>query len=540
MSERLHIRTIAPRGEPGEGAVAIRDPDVVGGYLRDASQRIGSAEALFRPRTECDVARIVASAQREGVPLTVVAGQTSTTGSSVADSGWLLSTEHLDGMAVVDRDRRLATCGAGMNLGALVRAVEADGLFYPPDPTSRDDCTVGGAVACNASGARSHRFGPTRAWVRRVRVVLPCGEVIEIARGASKVDARSGFVIEHGEGCAFGRAGPREIPIPDFAFASDVKNATGLFGGEEIDPIDLFIGSEGILGVLTEVEVALRLRRGDPLNLFVSFASEGDALDFVDAVCRASRGDGPIRADAIEWFDRASLALIAEDGAQVPVVGQAEAAVYVEQLPERGEPREAEEMLENWSAWLEFTGIGVGAVSSVRVARSESEREALRRARHAVPAGINERAAQRGMPKLATDLAVGDERLREVMALYRTARDRPRSLLAASERDALPERVASVTFGHVGDNHLHMNFLPRTPQERELAEGVKEALTRRVIEWGGSPSAEHGIGKLKRAALRQRVGESAYARMRATRRAFDPKEILGRGNLFESDDAPLS
>lgn len=538
MPSPLRLRAEAPRKGAQEPVVGISDPELIAGYLRDASLREGHAEALFRPQDEAGIADVVARAQREGVPLTVVAGQTSTTGSSVPEGGWVLSTERLTDLLSVDTEARRARCMAGMNLAALVRAVESQGLFYPPDPTSRDDCSIGGTVACNASGARSFRFGATRRWIRGLRIVLPCGDVLSLERGAHRATHAEGLEIEHTASCAFGRDARSEIPIPGFAFGGDVKNATGFFGGEEIDPIDLFIGSEGLLGVVTEVEVELLPRPAGSLSLWIGFDSEAEAVSFVEAVRDRSRSGAGIRADSIEWFDRASLELIAEAAASASASSSAVAAVaavaavVVEQLLEPETTANLEALAGDWYAWLQERGHPVDDPIRVRVASTEAEREAFRRARHAVPTGVNERAARNGMPKIATDFAVGDARLRDVMALYGEARDSPTALLEPALRTAGAQHVASVTFGHVGDNHLHMNFLPTTQAERELAERVRDALTRRAIEWGGSPSAEHGIGKLKRDAFLQHVGARAHAEMRATRRAFDPGEILGRGNLF--------
>ncbi len=536
MSERVSIAVERARGSVGEGVRPIVDPDLIAGYLQDASLHSGRADALFRPGSEAEVAAIVARAQHEDVPVTVVAAQTSTTASSVPGGGWILSMERLARMGTVDSTARRARCEPGMNLAAFQQAVEAEGLFYPPDPTSRTDCTVGGTVACNASGARSHRFGATRRWIRALRVVLPCGEVIALERGRHRVRHGVGFEVEHGAGCALEPAQVKPVPIPGFAFADGVKNATGLFGGAEIDPIDLFVGNEGTLGVVTEVEVGLVPIPGGCLDLFVCVPDEDTGLALVEEARGCGRRGEVVRPDSLEWFDRASLELIAEEGSALPVPANAHAAIYIEQLCETAEAASKQERLEAWFAMLGRVGVDLDDEASVLVATTEAEREVLHCARHAVPVGVNERAARNGMPKLGTDLAVDDARLRDVMGLYRTAREAPLELLCEEVREDLAvDSVASVTFGHVGDNHLHMNFLPENASERALAEAIRDELTARVIAWGGSPSAEHGIGKLKCAALRQRVGVRAYAEMLETRLALDPGQILGRGNLFAFD-----
>jgi len=534
------------RGQIGRGAEPCVPPDIVAGYLSDASGRLGHAEALYRPENEADVAAIVRSADRQGIALTVVAAQTSTTASSVPEGGWVLSTEKLARQMKLDAAHGTVRCAAGERLGAFQDSLLAEGWLYPPDPTSRYECTLGGSVACNASGPRSLRFGATRRWVRALRVVLACGEVLSLRRGDHVAALGGGFEVEHTADpsvCGFAARADlaaTAIPVPRVAFPHDLKHATGYLGGSELDLIDLFIGSEGTLGVISEVEVELLPRPEPGVQLFVCFDREAAALDLVESARHAGRSHGRVRPDSLEWFDRASLDLIEAERLGLDFPGEAQVGLFIEQL---GEPKDpgADLALEGWFALLRECGADLDARDHVRVALSAAEREVFRNARHAVPTGVNELAARNGMPKLGTDLAVADEHLRDVVALYHRAAQDPLGLLDVSGRHALsessgyPARLDAVTFGHVGDNHLHMNFLPVDARGRELAEHVYAELTRRVIGLGGSPSAEHGIGKLKRAALRQRVGEAGFADMLRVKRALDPRGILGRGNLFEAD-----
>ena len=145
----------------------ITDPSVLDGYLTDASNLRGHADALLRPRSTAEVAEIARHCQEHGIPLTIAAARTSTVGSPVPLGGWLMSMEGLDQVLAIGHDT--ATAQGGVLLGALQDAIEATGRFFPPDPTSRHECTLGAAIACNASGARTFRYGPTRPWVARRR-----------------------------------------------------------------------------------------------------------------------------------------------------------------------------------------------------------------------------------------------------------------------------------------------------------------------------------------------------------------------------------
>ena len=154
----------------------VTDPSVIEGYLKDASNVPGGhAAGLVRPTSTEEVAAIVLHCQHHAIALTVTAARTSTTAGPVPFGGWLLSLERLNRIVSIGHD--VATAQAGVYLGAFQTEIEATGRFYPPDPTSRNECTLGGSVACNASGARTFRYGPTRPWIVALEVVLPNGEI---------------------------------------------------------------------------------------------------------------------------------------------------------------------------------------------------------------------------------------------------------------------------------------------------------------------------------------------------------------------------
>jgi D-lactate dehydrogenase (cytochrome) len=555
-----------PRGEKAPNSGGVTDRAILAGYLSDASGIVGSAERLYRPQSEADLAAILREAHSTNTPVTVVAGQTSTTAASVPDGGWVLSMEELDKVLMVDLGSCRARAQAGVCLGEFQDRVESSGLFYPPDPTSRYECSLGGSVACNASGPRSLRYGATRSWVRGLRVVLVCGDVLEVRRGetVAELDARIEVVHSIDSGCArmqtsaedSSRTFSTHLPTPGFAGPVGVKSAAGFWGGARVDLVDLFIGSEGTLGVVTEIEVDLLKRPRDWLTMMVFFPNEGRALDLIEASRRREPSEQRAVPDCLEWFDRASLDLISADQLNFEVPQTAEVALIIEQ----GIPCGLEDESPILADWVELLGTHGAMDEFLFVAQTEDQREALRRARHAVPVGVNQRAADNRMPKLGTDFSVPDSKLRETLSLYHQAARDPFNLLGdAGVRDlwlglgltepvdrniniedwreaGLPDTLESVAFGHIGDNHLHVNFLPQEPRAEVLARAVYTHLAARVIEFGGSPSAEHGIGKTKHASLRQLVGDSGIKEMQTLKRALDPRSILGRGNLFFSLD----
>jgi len=458
----------------------ITDPTVIEGYLSDASNTRGWAEALARPRSPEEVAELLALATARGVPVTVTARRTSTTGAPVPNGGWLLSTERL---ATVHADDDV---DGGVLLGAHQSELERRGLLFPPDPTSRHECSLGAAIACNASGARSFRYGPTRPWVQAVQVVLPTGEILWADR---QTPAPQGWPL------------PRWMP-------PRVKTAAGYEPADNL--LDLMIGQEGTLGVITRARLRLLPAPAGVLTLMAFFAEREALLAFVelarDGAARpghAARA-GALNPLAIEYFDHAAMELVRGRVPDIPA--EAKGALYLE-IAHDGEPP-----LERW--WEALVDGGALAEATI-VAEDDAGRARLAAVRHAVPAGVNEQVVRNGMPKVGTDFAVPDAALATMMDAY--------------DAVAMPH----VTFGHIGDNHLHCNLLPRSPEELAQAKALYRELALLAVSLGGTVSAEHGIGKLKRALLAEMVGPETLSQMRALKAAVDPAWILGRGTVLE-------
>jgi D-lactate dehydrogenase (cytochrome) len=463
----------------------VEDPAVIEGYLTDASNRHGHAEALLRPRDAAEVAEVVRYCQAHAIPLTVTAARTSTTAGPVPFGGWLLSTEHLNDIGAITHDT--ATAGAGVLLGELQTRIEATGRFFPPDPTSRHECTLGAIIACNASGARSFRYGPTRPWVEAVEVVLPTGELREVRRGDPIPADWPALHVQ---------------PPP-------VKSAAGY--SDSRDLLDLFIGQEGTLGVITRATVRLTDLPADVVGVLAFFPDLDRTLAFVEHARAAARHDptGALSPRCLEYLDAACLDLARSRGAEVPE--QATAALFCEQ--EVASTDQLDAHLEAW--WSALHAHGALADDTI-VATDEPSRQRLHTLRHAVPAGINEQVVRNGMPKVGTDLAVPDGALREMMEAYAAA------------------PIAHVLFGHIGDNHLHLNLLPTSAAELAVAKAYYDDLARLAIRLGGTVSAEHGIGKVKVHQLAWMLGEQTLASFRALKQHLDPAWILGRGTLLQA------
>jgi D-lactate dehydrogenase (cytochrome) len=488
--------------------------DEIASLLSDASNmKGGHAERAVFPESAAEVAAVLAEAARTGTAVTVSGAGTGVTGGRIPFGGLVLATDRLARILRIEKegDGGWAAAEAGVVLGTFQSAVAAEGQLYPPDPTEWS-CYLGGTVATNASGARTFKYGTTRDYVRRLQIALPSGELLELRRGEIFAGAQGRLRIP----CPGGRA--IEAQLPTYRMPRTRKHAAGYFIAPEMDAIDLFIGSEGTLGVITEVEVRLLPQPANVLAGIVFFDREDHLLAFVrDARAaslqtRAGLARG-LDARALEYFDAESLAFLREHNPRVP--SDTAGAIFFEQ--EISDDTEDELM----AAWLELLERHNARLDDSWFAANEHDRRALREFRHALPVRINEWIARHAQRKVSTDMAVPDDAFPAMMQCYKDT-------LRASG-------LQYVIFGHVGDNHVHVNILPRNDAEAARARKIYAAFVQRAVEMGGTVSAEHGIGKLKREYLRMLYGDEHLREMAALKRAFDPAGILGRGNIFAEE-----
>jgi D-lactate dehydrogenase (cytochrome) len=403
-----------------------------------------------------------------------------------------LATDKLNRIKSITHDH--AVVEAGVILSDLQRAVDQEGLLYPPDPTERG-CFIGGTVATNASGARTFKYGPTRNYINALKVVLASGEVLDLRRGEVRADAGGRI-----------RVGTIELKLPQYRRPATRKNATGYFVAPEMDAVDLFIGSEGTLGVVCEVEVRLIPKPEGLLSGVVFFADEADVLALVaDARARAD-------ARALEFFDQESLNFLREKYPAIPE--SAVGAIFFEQ---ETTPVNEEAVLNEWMSLLDQHH----AFADSWFATSEQDQARLREFRHQLPVLMNEWFARYHQRKVSTDMAVPDAAFPGLYRLYRE------TLRVSGMRYTI--------FGHIGDNHVHVNILPRDDTEGARAREMYVEFLKYAASVGGTLSAEHGVGKLKRDYLRLFYTGEQLREMAALKKTFDPNGILGRGNIFSEE-----
>lgn len=483
-----------------------RDPQDIASFLSDESHmKGGSAEEVFWPETAEEAGQVLAECAGAGRPMTVSGAGTGITGGRVPMGGAVLATDKLN--RILDIHRRddgggIVRVQAGVTLTAVQEAVAAEGLWYPPDPTEAG-CFVGGSIGTNASGARTFRFGPTRHWVERLRIGLPDGSLLELRRDQVRA-AAGAFTVDLPGGKTL------RLPAPDWTMPETTKHAAGYFSEPDMDLVDLFIGSEGTLGVILEADLRLLPTPRQILAGILFFEDEGGALNFVEAA--RSGGEGSIRLCplALEFFDCGALGILREKGIQLPRA--AGAAIFFEDAV--GSEAEAESHQE---AWIELAS-SRGAAEDSWVAEGPSDHAKFREFRHEVPWTINEKLGKRGVTKVSTDTAV--------------PRGKVRALLAAYRRELAQQDLENLAFGHIGDDHLHINILPRDQDQWSAAKILYHRLVRIAVEMGGTTSAEHGLGKLKAKDLTLLFPPPVIERMRAIKQTLDPQNLLGRGTLF--------
>ena len=512
----------------------LRDGEVIGRHVEDAAHYPGGhATGVAYPRSEADIARLVRAARR----VLPVGAQSSLTGGATPFGEVVLSTARLD--RITSAGSTQVTVGAGVTLEGIVAALQPYGAAYPPIPTFTG-ATAGGAVATNAAGAATFKYGSTRDWVQSLSVVLASGEVLDLVRG-EHLAGPDGFTIE----CAAGRL---HVPLPTYRMPRVAKRSAGYHAEPNLDLIDLFIGSEGTLGIVSEI--SFRTLSPAPVTALalICCPSEEAGIRLVSELRRASeqtrqdRDPRGIDACAIEHVDDRSLELVCEAGdlaaLDVSVPDPTRLVLLVQlELPAGTTAGAAYARIANA---LSTTAEECGLTRLVRLLhrfelldRTElaapgdvRRQQQLLRFRESVPARVNhlvgmaKRTGDSRIEKVAGDMVVPFDRFGEMLEIYR--------------RGFIEKGLRFAIWGHISDGNVHPNVIPRSFQDVERGKQAILEFGREVVRLGGCPLGEHGVGRnpVKQALLRQLYGDAAIDQMRAVKRALDPSGTLAPGVIF--------
>jgi D-lactate dehydrogenase (cytochrome) len=225
------------------------DADMIAPYLSDASNmQGGSADEVIIPETQDELREAIVRCAQTSTPMTIAGNGTGLAGARVPFGGAVISTERLNAIVSIDPATQRGITEPGVILRDFQAAVQAASMLYPPDPTE-NGCAMGGTVAANSSGARTFKYGATRAFVERLRVFLADGEELQLRRGEVKARGND-LTLRSTSGKTYALTLP-PVQMPD------IKHAAGYFVKPDMDAIDLFIGSEGTLGAIAEIETRL-------------------------------------------------------------------------------------------------------------------------------------------------------------------------------------------------------------------------------------------------------------------------------------------
>jgi glycolate oxidase len=441
----------------------LTDPDVVATYLHDEAEwaEHGNAVAVVRPTTTAEVAAVVTACARHGIPVVPRGAGTGLSGGANAVDGCVvLCLERMREIVEINGAERLAVVQPGVVNDVLRAAAAEHGLWYPPDPASSPWSTIGGNVATNAGGLCCVKYGVTRDYVLALEVVTAAGEVVRVGR----------------------------------------RTAKGVAG---YDLAGLMVGSEGTLGVITEITVKLRpLRTTEPRTVVGFFDSLAEAGDAVSRVTAAG-----IEPSIFELVDRVCLKAV-NDWKHAGLPENAAALLLAQtDLPEPAAAQVAQAIHD------EFVAAGA---KEAMLSTDAVEADALFDARRlAYPA-----LEQRGEAMLTEDVCLPRGRLAE--------------MLTRIEEIAVRHDTTIATVAHAGDGNLHPLLL--TPHgddaARIRAQAAFDDIVNAAIDLGGTVTGEHGVGLLKRAGAARELGPAVVAMQRAIKAALDPQNILNPGKAI--------
>ena len=431
----------------------------------DATQQQFLPEVVVHADTSEQVRRIVSLANAEKIPiLPRGAGSGFTGGSLPIKGGIVLVLTRMNRILEIDTDNLIAVVEPGVITGRLQREVERLGLFYPPDPASKDFCTLGGNVAECAGGPRCVKYGVTRDYVLGLTVVTPTGEIIHTG----------------------GRT---------------MKNVVGY------DLTRLFVGSEGTLGIVTQIILRLLPKPEARKTMLVAFETIDGAAQAVSAIIR-----GKIIPTTLEFMDESAIDCVRQaTPLDLPPACRAVLIIEVD-----GDQEVLDGQVRRILAIIQPLG-----VLETRVATTNAESEAIWQVRRSISPSLR----RLNPDKFNEDIVVPRSKVPDMI----------RALEAISIRYGVP----IINFGHAGDGNIHVNVMVDL-KESGMEEKVQQALNdlfRTTVALGGSVSGEHGIGTAKAPYIGMELDRATLTTMQTIKKALDPNNIMNPGKIF-LDTAP--
>ena len=445
----------------GRENVLVEKEDLIP-YSFDATAALRKVpEAVVFPKDTAEVSEILKLSQRHKVPVVARGSGTGLSGGSVPVEGAVVvCLVRMDRFIELDARNFTLQAEAGVLTQAVYDAADAAGLFYPPDPGSMKISTIGGNVAENSGGLRGLKYGVTRDYVMGLEVVLADGEICRL--GSKCVKDVAGYSLK-----------------------------------------DLFIGSEGTLGIVTEVLLRLVPKPASRQTLLATYARMDAAAETVSAIIAAK-----IVPCTLEFLDSKTLRCV-EDFTHVGLPLDAEALLLIEV---DGHPA----AVADDAAKIRDLCTKSGA-TSVRMAKDAEESARLATARRSAFSAL----ARMRPTTILEDATVPRSELAKMIRFIQETGSR--------------HSLEIATFGHFGDGNLHPTFLTdeRNAGEMHRVEAAMKEIFAFALSLGGTITGEHGVGLAKKAFLKGQMGDGSYSLMRQVKRALDPQNLLNPGKIFD-------
>ena len=418
---------------------------------------IGQATAIYFPTSQEDVVELMQAVRKNHQKLITIGGHTGLSGATFPDNNQvLMSLEKMNRIIKLDTETMTLTVEAGVTIAEISEFLAETPYFYAPDPGSKA-ASIGGNAATNAGGMRAVKYGVTRDNIRAMRVILADSRKLRV--GSINRKDSSGY---------------------------DLK--------------DIFIGSEGTLGVITELDLKIQPKPKFSRDILLGFESLMQLSPKVFEILAS----GLVPA-TLEFFERDSMAY-SERALQLnfpDLSGQAFLLITLD--------GNAEQQLENELDYL------ASLSDEALILKDEQTRHAVWQLRGAIVSSVELESIQ--------------EPLDVVVPVNQIA-----PTIIALKQMAIAANLSAIFFGHAGDGNIHSNIIKNDLTDEEWMEKLEaylDELYAYVAKVGGKPSAEHGIGLLKKPYFQKYIGTSELVAMKAIKRAFDPENILNPGKIFD-------
>ena len=447
----------------GEAFVLSQQSELAA-YAQDETEDLTYfPEVVVKPHTAEEISQVLKWCNQYNVPLTPRGAGTGLSGAALPIyGGLLLSMEQFNSILEIDEQNLQARVQSGVITEAFMNAVEEKGLYYPVDPSSKGSCFLGGNVAHGSGGPRVVKYGTIREYILNLKVVLPTGEIIWT--GANTLKFASGYNLTQ-----------------------------------------LFIGSEGTLGIVTEIVVKLIPKPAQNVLLLASFTSNEQACEAVSAIFRAG-----ITPSAVEFMERKGVEWVMKnDGVVFDLKDQVAALLLIEldgpsldTLYETGEQLNA--VLEQYHC------------VEVLFADTTSQKEELWRMRRTMAVSVKANSVYKEEDTVVPRAALPQ-------------------LIAGIKRIGLTYGFESICYGHAGDGNLHVNILKGNMSEEDWQHKLKKGIAEifeLTVSLGGTLSGEHGIGLVQKEYMHLKFSKVHLNLMRHIKQVFDPQGILNPGKIF--------